>query len=243
MTAKMFGTGTFSVSHSHIRDNDSWVEGGGVFVVGGTVTLSHVLLTANRALEEGGALYLNTGKLLLQNAVLTNNKSSGSCGGIYAEPNTEVTIEGSILAYNQGYQVCLTPEHSFQTQWSVYYHPEEKLLLNASLVEYPNNLIQEPGFLTYDSAQYPLNHRLSSVSPIRDYSGKECVAPHDAPCDPGLFGGPAGAGWDLDGDGIPAYFWPGPYDPVLLGIEPSAFDCDDTDPHVPAEGMECLLSH
>ena len=48
--------------------------------------------------------------------------------------------------------------------------------------------------------------------------------------DIGAYSGPGGALWDLDVDGYPEWWQPGPYDPVsypALGL-----DCDDRDPAV-----------
>ena len=50
--------------------------------------------------------------------------------------------------------------------------------------------------------------------------------PAGGPADIGAFGGPDADRWDLDGDGDPAWYGPGPYDPA------SGLDCDDFRPEV-----------
>ncbi len=51
-----------------------------------------------------------------------------------------------------------------------------------------------------------------------------------SPADMGCFGGPHAGEWDLDDDGYPSWWQPGPYDP---GSYPAAgWDCEDTDPSV-----------
>jgi len=54
--------------------------------------------------------------------------------------------------------------------------------------------------------------------------------PDGSPSDIGAFGGPGAAGWDIDRDGYPLWWQPGPYDPATypgLGL-----DCDDLNPDV-----------
>ena len=50
--------------------------------------------------------------------------------------------------------------------------------------------------------------------------------------DIGSYGGPLGAEWDVDQDGLPDYFWPGEWDDAPAGFSPADYDCDDLDPAV-----------
>ena len=54
--------------------------------------------------------------------------------------------------------------------------------------------------------------------------------PDGGPSNIGAYGGPGGSSWDLDADGFPAWWQPGPYDPAVhpgLGL-----DCNDMNPLV-----------
>ena len=69
---------------------------------------------------------------------------------------------------------------------------------------------------------------LSPTSPLIDAGTGAALDPDGSLPDIGLYGGPEADSWDLDDDGAPLWWMPGPYDssayPAL------GYDCDDTDP-------------
>jgi len=50
--------------------------------------------------------------------------------------------------------------------------------------------------------------------------------------DIGSYGGAGGDQWDVDGDEVPDYFWPGERSDAPAGFDPSDYDLDDLDPDV-----------
>jgi len=56
--------------------------------------------------------------------------------------------------------------------------------------------------------------------------------PDGSRADPGAFGGPGGASWDVDLDGLMDYFWPGTLEDAPSGFDPTQFDANDLDPTV-----------
>jgi hypothetical protein len=71
---------------------------------------------------------------------------------------------------------------------------------------------------------------LASTSLLIDAGDPTVLDPDGSPSDIGAYGGPNADQWDLDGDGYPSWWQPGPYDyatyPAL------GWDCDDLDANV-----------
>jgi len=93
------------------------------------------------------------------------------------------------------------------------------------------NLSVDPQYLDISSPD-PLDWdlHLAPTSPLVDAGDPSSTDPDGSPTDIGAFGGPGADLWDLDGDGWPSWWQPGPYDSAAypaLGL-----DCDDLDPEV-----------
>ena len=102
------------------------------------------------------------------------------------------------------------------------------------------NSFDEPGFLEYAwsdrlDASIPVDMHLAADSPNVDYA-TTAVDPDGSPADVGLFGGESSDEFDLDGDGYPAYYWPGTYYDAPAGVTRAAFDCEDLLP----DYVDCL---
>ena len=93
------------------------------------------------------------------------------------------------------------------------------------------NITADPGFIdTGGPAPLAWDLHLSTTSALIDAGAPPLLDPDGSPADIGAFGGPDANQWDLDGDGYPSWWQPGPYDFVTypaLGL-----DCDDQDPTV-----------
>lgn len=101
----------------------------------------------------------------------------------------------------------------------------------------PSNLCIEPLFAQVDSAGTPTDAHLSLQSELIDAGHASLLDPDGSPSDIGSYGGPGAARWDLDADGIPAWYWPSTQSQPPPGVDPSLFDCDDLNPLV---GTECM---
>ena len=91
------------------------------------------------------------------------------------------------------------------------------------------NLSADPQYLDLSAAD-PLDWdiHLSLGSPLVDAGFG--LDPDGSTADIGSFGGPAADLWDLDGDGWPSWWQPGPYHSASYPA--SGLDCDDRDPEV-----------
>jgi hypothetical protein len=72
------------------------------------------------------------------------------------------------------------------------------------------------------------DYRLKSSSPLIDKGEPDEVDPDGSRCDMGAFSGPNAGNFDLDGDGINAWWGPGDH-------PGTPWDCDDMDPNVQNE--------
>ena len=93
------------------------------------------------------------------------------------------------------------------------------------------NFSEDPAFLSTSPAD-PLDWdlHLQPGSPLVDAGPDGSFDPDGSPSDIGIYGGPGAALWDLDGDGAPSWWQPGPYDPATYPAD--GWDCDDADPAV-----------
>ena len=98
------------------------------------------------------------------------------------------------------------------------------------------NISVDPQHLDTTSAD-PLDWdlHLSPSSPLIDAGSPALLDPDGSPSDIGAWGGPDADLWDLDGDGYPSWWQPGPYDYATYPAQ--GWDCDDLDPDViPGDG-------
>jgi hypothetical protein len=90
------------------------------------------------------------------------------------------------------------------------------------------NIAADPEFLDQGPASaVDWDLHLGAGSALVDAGDPAQEDPDGGSPDIGAFGGSLGDGWDLDGDGFPLWWQPGPYDPATypgLGL-----DCDDRD--------------
>lgn len=231
----LLGGGIFTIKNVRISDNVSDSDGGGVYLYGAQATFEQVILSGNSARNTGGAILNNASDVTLKHSVVALNEAAQGCGGIDFEPATpgSLTIEGSIVAYNSGFNLCGRGQAAFSSAVSDYYAPDDKNFSEIALPSEGVNWTLEPGFLRYDSDGMPMDFHLATDSWLRDADLSDVTDPDGSPGDIGCYGGIEGASWDLDVDGYPAYFWPGTYEQWPDGISPELYDSDDGDPSVP----------
>ena len=91
------------------------------------------------------------------------------------------------------------------------------------------NLSAFPQFLdTLDVDPLAWDLHLEATSVLVDAGDPSILDPDGSPSDIGAYGGPGAELWDLDRDGYPEWWLPGPYD---AATSPD-LDCDDSDPTV-----------
>ena len=91
------------------------------------------------------------------------------------------------------------------------------------------NLDVTPEFLDIESADPgSWDVHLQSGGALVDAGNPTWLDPDGSPSDIGAYGADSAGLWDLDQDGYPLWWQPGPYDPQAYPAQ--GWDCDDADP-------------
>lgn len=231
---------------------------GGLLSMSGYLTVSGCLFTGNSATEYGGGLYMQSGDGLIQNTTFIGNDvgiSVESAGGAVAvrsaEPvfshcvvvgnnarqgggfyvySGELEVWNSIVAFNTPDNLKLASDDYAPTalvQYSDLYNPSGA---NHNLDALDStNLTVDPLFLSSDAQRIPTDFHLSLTSPLIDMGAPTLPDVDGTRADLGLYGGSGGASVDFDGDGVPAWFWPGTWSDAPPGYASEDYDCDDLD--------------
>ena len=143
---------------------------------------------------------------------ISNSTFSGAGPLIYLQQDAQSTTSPTVTATNSNFYAGSPPVFGGITSQL------------TPLLGTGGNQSQDPLLLDLtgvDPADWDLH--LAPTSPLVDAgSGAD---PDGSPSDVGSYGGPWADVWDLDGDGYPEWWQPGPYDPVTM---PGAgWDCDD----------------
>jgi hypothetical protein len=168
--------------------------------------------------------------VLLENSVVAGNSATGT-GGI--DVTGTLTMTNSVVVNNQGSSngggingyydhICVLSNNDVYGNSPDDYH----------LVDDPTgtdgNISVDPMFLDIsspDALDWDLH--LDFNSTLIDAGDPTVLDPDGSPSDIGAFGGPNAASWDLDRDGFPLWWQPGPYDHATYPDE--GWDCDDLD--------------
>jgi hypothetical protein len=181
-------------------------------------------------------------------AILKNYGFTG--GGVKVSSASETfdfSMTSSVVALNDvdpaasfGTDGLYLAQYSNPFTWTV----QDNVLWDDATEVYPTdvpivgvdgNFAADPLFLGDLSHPNPLRWdlHLDPSSPLVDVGPD--LDPDGSPGDIGLYGGPDAGGFDLDGDGWPEWWQPGPYDSVTLPA--LGWDCDDGDASaVPGNG-------
>jgi len=211
--------------------------GGGLYLADYSYSgLSYVALSGNEA-TYGGGLWIGTAGPILWGVVATGNQATYG-GGIYVGQSSSTPIYNSIFAANEaagggaiynsyaGFPVLPTYT-DFWDNW-----PDDCVAVTCT-PGLDGNLAEDPEFLDVSGSD-PLDWdlHLSATSALID-AGYDHVLyedPDGSRLDMGMYcyGGPDD--WDLDHDGYPEWWQPGPYDHA--SYPGYGWDCDDQDPSV-----------
>jgi len=238
------GHGTLQLSRVRVVDNVVFGAdeplGGGLSAAGtGDVIISNALFAGNLVAgstisAEGGGFYLSRDAVLEHVAVVGNEVASSGArdaAGIRIEGSADVLMMDSVVAFNEGSLTTggvdvsalatLIDEHS--VFWSN--APED---LEAGHVLGAGSLLLAPMFLDEtDEVASGWDLHPAVDSPLVDAGRPGFVELDGSPRDIGPYGGPGGSQWDLDGDGDPSWWQPGPYDATVYPSD--GWDCDDLD--------------
>ena len=225
-----------SASHVRLVGNEATVSGGGVFVQN-SASLSYAVVLANTAPDGAGA-YLSSFSGSVEHSVFGGNEATLAWGGAGLRLNVSTfpSLTNLVIAFNstgwagagvgvndgsQGVFVSCNVWGNSPADWQ--FHPV--------VVGQSGNVAVSPGFLGSLATDPSFwNVRLMVASPMIDAGDPTVLDPDGSPSDMGAFGGPGADQWDLDGDGFPSWWQPGPYD---YGSYPAlGWDCDDLDASV-----------
>jgi hypothetical protein len=182
--------------------NETTGNGGGICIEDSHPTLASVVVSANQANRGGGILIRDSGPTLVGVIVQGNTATTG--GGIYDWGNNTHAI----------------------TYCDVYGNTPDDYHGMAPRTGFDGNLDVDPLFMD-QTAVDPLqwNLHLSPYSPLVDAGYTGAQDPDGSRSDMGAYGGLGADSWDLDGDGYPEWWLPGPYDPATS----PGMDCHDGD--------------
>ncbi len=180
-------------------------SGGAIMVADyGDIDVIHTTLVGNTA-PYGAGIHIGSYSHadMVDVAVVSNVGGSGS--GVHAFGNANSTAN---LAY------C----NVWDNDWAVIEDPTGT----------DGNISADPSFLDIADPD-PLNWdtHIAVGSPMENTGAPFIADPNGSVSDIGAYGGPRAEDYDLDADGYPEWWQPGPYNFVLYPL--SGWDCDDTD--------------
>ena len=215
-----FGGGIFidtedsflTLTNAIISDNRTRDGFGGGLFTHGPIGFVNVTVVGNTTRSgEGAGLAVQGSPATLTNVQIVENgiSESGSGGGLFVEDGVTATLTSCNLWGNAGGDFSGIPDP----------------------IGTAGNISADPGFLdrsSEDPMRWDLH--LSTGSPSVDAGAPTLADPDGSPSDIGAYGGPGAAGWDIDRDGFPLWWQPGPYD---FSLYPSlGLDCNDLDPDI-----------
>jgi len=222
------------LTHVRIAGNVAQGEDGGGMVVKeySAPVLTNVVFAGNVAPDDGGGLRVKDSDADLHNVAFVGNQAGD--GGALAVKSSLATLSGVVMAYNaassQGGAIYEKNGGSAALDhcnaWS---NTPNNYDGNGGMVDPTGtngNVSVQPWFLDTsapDAVDWDLH--LAATSPLIDAGDPAILDPDGTPSDMGAFGGPDAGGWDLDGDGYPLWWLPGPYNAATS----PGMDCDDHD--------------
>lgn len=166
---------------------------------------SNVVVAGNTADLLGSGIWVFQANAELTNVAVVSNAAADG-GGVMVEYDSPTTVEHSLLWHNTPMDISGFPDP----------------------VGFMGNISVDPEFLATppaDPESWDLH--IAEWSPAHDTGSDDLQDPDGSPSDMGAYGGPGGAEWDLDMDGFPAWWQPGPYDHATYPA--LGWDCDDLD--------------
>ena len=224
-----------SLIRTRIVDNAAGgygARGGGVAVDQSTAALDSVVIAGNWA-PSGGGLRVGGGNVTWSGGVLARNGASVG-GGVYLIASAALTLWSvSVTGTTAGSAIerdwtAGAVTVSYCNLWG---NAGGNVTGLADPVGIDGNVSVDPQFLdTSPVSVLDWDLHLDPTSLLVDAGPTGSSDPSGGPADIGIYGGPDADQWDLDGDGYPSWWQPGPYD---YGTYPAlGWDCDDQDPTV-----------
>lgn len=223
-------------THLLVLHNQSNAQSPGIHAYQSQIDITQALLMDNSSSDAkgAGALELEDSTGSLHFAAVINNTALTYGGGIrlWGNPNQSLALENTVVAYNSPANVYTTDMLGGTTvpmpisaRYSDLYNPPGSMNFNY-LSPGSSYQVLEPGFLRYANGR-PQNPHLASGSKLINAGDPMLQDVDGTRADMGMFGGQAGAEWDVDEDGLPGYFWPGEFSNTPVSINAASYDADD----------------
>jgi hypothetical protein len=175
-------------------------------------------------------MYLAKSSPVIAYSVVVANQASVSGGGMLLSGSSAApSIANCILSHNTGYNLFADSSSGQPVPTLGYtdlYSPGGGANHNLSSLP-ASNYIVEPSFLAYDAAGMPSDVHLSLRSSLVNAGESGSVDEDGTRAALGIYGGSQGGSWDLDGDLLPDWFWPGTLEDAPVGFSPADYDGDD----------------
>ncbi len=235
-----------SLTHVRIAGNEADGDGAGINMGNGCQPdLTHVLVLGNVSGGMGGGVRASGGESwpaqpLLTHVALVGNQATEGAGLAIESYSwatlTDVDISGNVAATGGGGILLTEWANVLADHSNVSGNTPDDFSGLDPITGDDGNLSEDPGYLDLTAAD-PLvwDLHLSAASPLVDAGNEAFPDPDGGDGDIGAYGGMEAGAWDLDRDGYPEWWQPGPYDPAVHPYQ--GLDCDDQDPLVhPGEG-------
>ncbi len=216
-------------------------DGGGLAVNESTVRGSNLIFVDNAVSDHGGGIevtdWYEISALELHNVTILSNVAGDRAGAVDGGGEGVKRLTNAIIAQNTVVTGNCGGLHGweFTVRYSDAWENEPQIDVCVHWADEPGNregnTPDAPQFLDtsgVDPSTWDLH--LDVSSPLVDAGDPTLLDPDGSISDMGAFGGPGAAGWDLDSDGYPAWWQPGPYDVSTYPAQ--GWDCDDLDPDV-----------
>jgi len=213
--------------------------GGGLYVSHSTPVLHNVIVSGNLADDpiswgHGGGVFLGDSTATLVNVAVVGNTGSEAAGGIHME-DSDLWMTNVAVSHNNGEVGISGHDSTLQMRYSNVYNSvtqEFEYLTDPTGTD--GNVSVASEFLDGAPADpYDWDLHIAATSPLVDAGDPTLLDPDGSPSDIGAYGGEYADSWDLDWDGYPEWWLPGPYSAATS----PGLDCDDRDADVyPGQG-------
>jgi hypothetical protein len=238
---QLLGGSSPTFSNVVISGNSAGDAGGGLDIQDSSPSLDHVLISGNTAAS--GGVHLDGAFPTAVNVLIIGNTSGLSTymSGPLLSFTSIIDSQGPGLVIQTDTAELFATDVSGGVVGIEHWPGDEALLstfsnIGGNVTDFgpgvpppspdDGNLNVDPDYLVpwYGGG---FDAHLSATSPLIDAADPDLLDPDGSPADIGAFGGPGADEWDLDGDGYPWWWQPGPYD--FLNYPAEGWDCDDLD--------------
>jgi predicted outer membrane repeat protein len=221
--------GIIQITNSILLENNG-AYGGAVYVDASDAWFTNLTIAANLSLWGGGTYTVNQGTSTFENTVLAYNNAS--YGGATYNDGSALWMLNTVIMYNVSEDGAIRTDNGGATDFAYncwWNNDPDHTYGVANPVGANGNIEAEPDFAFVASHAQSWDLHLDVTSVLVDAGDPVRTDEDGSVSDIGIYGGVAGATWDIDYDGYYDWWQPGPYDYTLYPAQ--GWDCDDRDPN------------